>query len=759
MNRRNFLKSAGFSQGVLAVTGEQGSVSIEKSAAHALPGPYPLMWLSDEHCPYVEDVGAGLGCLKVGGNTQFSFALCPGVLVLDPQKDPIRRQWTPHWLSPVEPRLAPTPGLSLVRRQWRPHLLESVYSLDGMRISQCTVVYQYGATTRLELEGGTPFHLEGRSLGPCKLWLDDIGLHVVETSPAARPLAYTIRLHPRPDQVHILPSVDDKLLATLVVSDQPVGWRFAWRRLKASLVMDVDISRGGAATSSPRPDFGSHLSRQEKLWTTFYSEVTPRLRAPDDRINRLFDYLAFVYRANTLRLGGILPHAFTMPKQTFHGFWMWDCCFHAIAGCWYGDRGLVWGNLLNIENVQYPPGIKGAGCVTNSGNACGVNAFESDDPMAKRTLVMPHLLTKEQGDGSHPPVFAQALEAVWSVDGNERNLRRLLPNALAYHDWFERRRRSERFEGLLLTRRWSDTGMDNSKRWGKQGAAPNNPMVGVGMWTFPIVTVDLNVLSVLEKQSLANLLDAVGQKERAGQMRKEAHARAALIHELLWNSVHGFYLDRDETRGRFIPVLSPAGFYPLLLPGLDNSRQRALLAQLFDPKRFFAPAPLPSLAMDDPDFRPNNSYWMGPTWMSYNVYILRGLFRTDPSAGWKLLDRILDMLMPGGVPAIFENYNPLTGVGQNAANFGWHGMLVDVILREALGVTPTREGLTMGRTYCPDLWRDWQINNLYYRGEHFDVSSKRDGDEWKTRIRPRERAGLVGEGTRQRGNPASGGSS
>ena len=32
-----------------------------------LPGPYELMWLSDAECPVFEDVGLGIGCLKVKG--------------------------------------------------------------------------------------------------------------------------------------------------------------------------------------------------------------------------------------------------------------------------------------------------------------------------------------------------------------------------------------------------------------------------------------------------------------------------------------------------------------------------------------------------------------------------------------------------------------------------------------------------------------------------------------------------------------------
>ena len=139
--------------------------------------------------------------------------------------------------------------------------------------------------------------------------------------------------------------------------------------------------------------------------------------------------------------------------------------------------------------------------------------------------------------------------------------------------------------------------------------------------------------------------------------------------------------------------------------------------------------------MDDPDFRPADSYWMGPTWYSYNIYILRALFRRDPKAGWKLFNRFIDTLMPNGIPMIFENYNPITGVGYDSANFGWQGMLVDVVLREVLGITPTQERLVVSKPNCPDSWSEWSIRHLYFQGRYFDLHSKRhERDGWKTQI-------------------------
>lgn len=695
--------------------------------------PYPLMWLSDRLSPFYEDIGVGVGCLKVRGNKTTSVPLCPGAVVLPPEQDPIRKQWIPHELSPVDPVFSPYSGLSLVERRWYSHMLESEYLLDGKRIVQRAVVFDYGIQIEMEpMDGIQSFVLKGTSHGACKLWYENDELHVIETSPELRPLAYVIRFNIPPDQLELDRECDPSRLKQCAVFETQCQWIFQWEQMKGPLMMEVLVSREGGTENVPdEPErFEQRLNTKQKQWYRFYAEHVPQLNTPDERINRLHDYLAYVYRSNEIHLGGLLPYPMSTNKENFCGFWMWNVCHHTIAGRWYGNRELVWGNLLNIENVQYPPGLKGAGTITNQAQPYGVDMFESDEAMATRRLVMPHMIPEEHGDGTHPPMFAQALEAAWTTDHNERYLRRLLPNALAYHDWFERRRRSERFPGLLLAQRWADSGMDNSKRWGHQGSGIYATQLEFGGWSMPMVTVDINVLSVLEKRSLANLLDVLGETERASRLREEADQRAARIKTMLWDPEQRFYCDREEAQGYFVPVLSPTGFYPMLLGDLDEACLDDLMETLFDPKRFWSAAPLPSLAMDDPDFNPDHSYWMGCTWISYNIMILRGLFRHRPDAGWKLLDRIIDMLLPEGIPNLFENYNPLTGQGYDTADFGWHGMLLDVIIQEMLGIKAGGLELEVGEIHCPEEWTEWHIHHLYYGGKYYDIHSRREGDRW-----------------------------
>jgi hypothetical protein len=77
---------------------------------------------------------------------------------------------------------------------------------------------------------------------------------------------------------------------------------------------------------------------------------------------------------------------------------------------------------------------------------------------------------------------------------------------------------------------------------------------------------------------------------------------------------------------------------------------------------------------------------------------------------------------------VFENYNPLTGEGQDCPDFGWHGMLVDVVLTEVLGLV-----LSPGRGYLPEAgtcrapsdWREWRVENIPVRGRRYSAVGRK----------------------------------
>ena len=733
MDRRNFIKNAGVYTSIaggLGLESAMTSCSIEdkqviEGQGFSNIGPYPHMWQSDDQAPYVEQIGLGLATLKVVGDHSMALPIWPAFMAVDKKKDPIRSVWKPHASSPIEPQALPDQDLSIINRQWLPHVLQSTFNWKATKIEQQIVTIKNMAFARIEFEEEVKdFYLNGESYQQAFVTRMNNGLIVHEDHQKAKTVSYQVVLDPIPSKIIMIPDENKKL------------WKYEWHKplKRLTITLKLACKATDALREKEYLTFEEALNNQERSWASYFNKEVVRVATPDDRINKLVDYLGWVYRSNGLLNGGLLKYRFNMPKQTFVQFWMWDCCFNGISGMWYGDRDLVWGNLLNIPHMQVPAGTTSAGCVPNSCSSYGIYMWDSDDAMSARVMVLPHLMDrlKIKGDGSHPPIYAQALEKVWETEGRKLASRKLLESAIQYNDWWERTRSSKRFPGLLLVKRWSDTGMDNSKRWGHQGSGIYDTRLDKGSWSMPIITVDLNVYSVLEKRALANILEHEGDTSSAARYRNEANKRVELIHKHLWSEEAAYYLDHTEEQDMFVPVISPTGAYPLLIEGLTQEREEGIFNYLMDPKHFFTKAPIPSLSVSDPDFQPGQSYWMGPSWMCYTVYILRGMFRTRPDDAWKMFDKILDTLIQQGTPYIFENYNPLTREYYDCQGFQWQCMFVDLILEEILGLKISNGKLVMENPKTPDDWDSFKVKNIYFAGEMHGFEINRNSDrKWE----------------------------
>jgi len=705
-------------------------------------GPYPHMWLSDDQSPYVEQIGLGLGALKVTGSRQTSLPIWPACLPLPKEKDPIRSSWQPHGMAPIEPKINCEKELDLVERKWRPHVLESEFLLRGKRIFQEIVVAPSGASCEMRFEEAiSDFKLEGHSYGEADYCMLSDGLRVYERSQNGRPLYYVVKFEPAPDRIEIKNSKESEAPKAFSKRRQ-IFWKLIWKEAKSRLQISLQLYQGIPVQAIDFPNGKLNHEKlkysKEKSWAKYFQKEAIRIETPDSRIGKIVDYLCWVYRSNGVKMGGLLNHRFNIPKQTFSGFWCWDSCFHALGGRWLHDRELVWGNLANMPNLQYPEDSHAPGCISNSANTHGVDVWLDRSPTADRIKVMPHMikmLKGDLGDGSHPPMLAKALESVWETEGQKFLHPGLLECAMQYNDWWDRARASDRFPGLLLVRRWSDSGMDNSKRWGRFGSGiygTTGDTLSNANWSMPIVTVDTNVYSVMEKRSIARMLKQGGETSLAMKYEREALERESLVLRHLWNQESQFFFDRTEDDGMFVPVLSPTGAHPLLLGAISQEQIDGVLRLLLDPDHFFTKAPFPSLSASDPDFRPEHSYWMGPTWMYYTAYILKGLFRHDKAKAWMVMENILDTLVQDGVPYIFENYNPLTRQYYDCQGFLCQTAFIDLILTEILGLTIRNNELLIDEPSTPISWKQFTIRNIYFKGLTYNISASRtEGENWK----------------------------
>jgi neutral trehalase len=157
--------------------------------------------------------------------------------------------------------------------------------------------------------------------------------------------------------------------------------------------------------------------------------------------------------------------------------------------------------------------------------------------------------------------------------------------------------------------RSGESGMDNSPRFDPDGPWDN---------------VDFNAYAVSDMHHLALIARELGKFDEAVQWSGRASALCTRVNDLLWDEESGFYYDR-HVNGERSTLKSAAGFLPLWA-GVPSAGQAARLVEhLQDPREFWAPLPVPTVALDDPAHQAD--MWRGPTWVNVNSLIRRGLER------------------------------------------------------------------------------------------------------------------------------------
>ncbi|MCA1809549.1 MAG: hypothetical protein LC725_08895 [Lentisphaerae bacterium] len=715
---------------------------------------YNLMWHTAPYGPYFGDIGLGIGLVKVAGNNPKAMPLCPALLRMDPAQDQPALEWRANSgnqaMGGMDPDIDICPELRLIRRKWTPECLKSFYKYGDTKITQQMVVGPGGVYGRIKAARPVQLQLQGISLGACKLRGLPDGLQIIETQPQIAPCEFTVRFSFPPSTI----TCEGQPLAADDVRFYPgkARWTFTWDQPLESLEIDVEtqrsfnpglpelapLSRDGSACIAQRQsgNFARTLKQQKREWAEYFANDVPVIDCPDPRVNQLNQYLAWVYLSNTIQHGGILPYPYSIPKQTFVGWWMWDTAKSAIAGSWYGRREVAWGGMLNTENLQYDARHPDAGVITNSARYSSVDCWYSERPESNRYPCVPYAIPEKHGSGTHPPMYSLAVWSLWSVDGNDMLMKRLLSNLLAMDAYFERIRASRQVPGLLVVLRWSDSGMDNSKRWANQcnRCLSGRQHFDDTDWELPVISVDLNVYSITEKRCLAEMCRKAGMTQEAERLEAEAGTREKTLHRELWNEEKSLYFDRVEADGRFTPILSPTNLSPFMLPGLPRERVAPMLRWLFDEDHFWGEYPIPSIAKSDRDFEPSKGYWMGPVWMSYPMDILRGLAHHDRGAAARLLDRLINIMLPDGEPAINENYQPLTGLPLECPNFSWNGQIIDIIMRDMFGISCRDGQVSATSAGVPDDWDHWKVANVRLHGRRYDISAVKTQGQWRHEI-------------------------
>ncbi|HEY7396539.1 MAG TPA: hypothetical protein VH559_16900 [Gemmatimonadaceae bacterium] len=385
--------------------------------------------------------------------------------------------------------------------------------------------------------------------------------------------------------------------------------------------------------------------------------------------------------------GYTCPDATKYPDQFF-----WDSCFHALAWSRLDVRRAML-ELRSLAAAQQASGLIGhtifwSGPVRLA-RAFSYNLIRRSD--FQTATIQPPLLGWVWAE-----VAERAGDAAFADEG-----RAVLERLHAYLD----RERADA-DGLIGVLQPDETGLDASPTFDRPLGWKSHPNPGflalqrfnrvrgfdyrriVADGGFHATDVLVNTAWILGWEGLARL-GQPGAAERASQLTR------ALIRRLF--DAHAAFFFAEGPNGERLDVRTWAGLAPLAIPGLPRETAHRLIAEhLLDPASFWLRYPVPSTAATERTFVPGElrflwieRYWRGPTWLFSTWFILQGLARFGYEAeASHLVDQTVELIRSAGFR---EYFNPMTGQGMGARNFGVSTIAIECAAMLDRGVTKRDE--------------------------------------------------------------------
>ena len=380
-------------------------------------------------------------------------------------------------------------------------------------------------------------------------------------------------------------------------------------------------------------------------------------------------------------------YSFVVPSLTGYPFqWFWDSCFHAIA-------------LIHIDLNQAKAELDTlmSAALTN-GFIPHIIFWESEkrDYFLSRNLVA--TINPNFSSTIQPPILAYAVERVYHTTGDEAFLQRSLPVLVKYYRWLKENRDPDD-DGLLAIIQPEEAGTDCSPKYDEILGLTDLSNKGfiealnkiyssyelirsdeTGMLNadvFHVEDVLVNSIYALGLQSLARLL---GNSIESLEFRDDASKTMESLVNKCWDVDTEAFLDLNglqEIPNRTVTISS---LMPIILPDLSPDIVKRLVEKwIISEDHFWLPYPLPSVPASNSKFIPGDPHgfiWRGPSWINTNWFITKGLklhgyqeLADDISA------KSLACIQKSGFR---EYYNPYTGEGLGAKNFGWSTLILDM---------------------------------------------------------------------------------
>jgi hypothetical protein len=417
---------------------------------------------------------------------------------------------------------------------------------------------------------------------------------------------------------------------------------------KVSLLLEGAAGSALLLNITPRLGFNRHvpdptaaIAAAAARWHTWFAAAPPVA----DEYRTQYYYAWWVMRA-----GLISPRyyttreAMTPSKIRYVGVWQWDAYFHALAYR-HIDSGLAQDQLRIVLDHQRQDGMI-------------PDAVHDEGTVS-------HLTFPVEADVTKPPLVAWTAWKLFEHQPDREFLQEIYEALVRCNAWWFDKNDLDH-NGLCEYQHPYSSGLDDSPLWDE----------GV-----PVESPDLNTYLFLEQEALSRIAGVNGEEREAAAWSERAESLVRRMIDQTWDEGAGLFWARRN--GKRVDVRTPFNLYPLITGRLPSDIAARLISHLTDRREYWPPYPVPSVALDDPKYNPDQM-WRGPTWVNVNYLLIEGLERSGfLDLACELRRRTLNMIARQG--DIYEYYHPETGgrSPEAASIFGWSSAIfIDLAIRE-----------------------------------------------------------------------------
>ncbi|MFH1171673.1 MAG: trehalase family glycosidase [bacterium] len=408
----------------------------------------------------------------------------------------------------------------------------------------------------------------------------------------------------------------------------------------------------------------------------------------------------------TIRRSG-REYRFSIPSIGTYPFqWFWDSCFHAIAWS-HTDPARAQDELRALCAGQEQSGFLPHMIYWDQKSIHRSPLLAHWQESRGWFTFLPGVAKPKTSALIQPPVLAQAVERVFMAQREKAFLREMLPHLDRYYAWLLAKRDPDRDHLISIVSQY-ESGLDASPAYDeliaprlhfslpeylvRSRAVPflnkllygNHNALTVRFGRFHVEDVLVNSILGLNLHVLALLHDVLGETQAGTGWRTASKEVFAAIIKKMWDPQRRAFFNLNGRGERRSTILTIASLFPLLCPWLPKTYVCALVEHLKNPKEFWLTYPVPSVAATEPTFSPESrlpnaprpSHWRGSTWMNTNWFLVHALRQHGyHEEADHIAKRSRELVALSGFR---EYYNPITGAGIAAKEFGWSTLVVDL---------------------------------------------------------------------------------